>query len=168
LLTAPFCDTVIVPGAIELGTVSTICVSLQLLNVLAPWVSPGAENVTDPTLRVAPNPDPVSVICIPGLTAVGKIPVRVGAIVVYGSPLLAAPFCDTVIVPGAIELGTVNTICVSLQLMKLLAPWVSPGAENVTDPTLRVAPNPEPLSVICIPGLIAVGAMLLRVGAIVV
>ena len=168
MLGNPFCDTVIVPGTMELGTVRTICVSLQLLKVLAPCVSPGAENVTWPTPRVAPNPDPVSVIVVPGLIAAGEMLVKVGAMVVYAMPLLGTPFCDTVIVPGTIELGAVRTICVSLQLLKVLAPCVSPGAENVTWPTPRVAPNPDPVNVTVVPGLIAAGDIPVNVGAMVV
>ena len=71
-----------VPGTIELGTVKTICVLLQLLTLLVPCVSPGAENVIEPTPCVAPNPDPISVIVNPGAMAVGEIAVSVGAIVV--------------------------------------------------------------------------------------
>ena len=78
---------------------------------------------------------------------------------------MLVPLCVTVTVPGTIELGTVRTICVLLQLLKLLADCVSPGAENVTEPEPWVAPNPEPVNVIVIPGLIAVGEMLVRVGA---
>src|ERR1700730_7339047 len=151
----------------EFGTVSTICVSLQLVKVCTPCVSPGAENVAEATPWVAPNPDPVSVIVIPGLTLVGEMLISVGAIVVYATPLLANPFCDNVIVPGTIEFGTVNTSYVPLQLIKLCTPCVSPGAENVTEPTPCAAPNPDPVSVICIPGFTAVGEIPVSIGGIV-
>ena len=50
-----------------------------------------------------------------------------------------------------------------LQLVKLLAPCVSPGAEKVTAPW--AVPNPLPVKVIAMPGFMLVGEMLVSVGA---
>jgi hypothetical protein len=57
----------------ELGTAATICVSAQLTTV--PYALFPKD--TSPLPCDAPKPDPVNVICIPGLTAVGEMLVKV-------------------------------------------------------------------------------------------
>src|SRR2546423_7290523 len=110
LLDAPFCCTTTFPGEMLPGTVSTICVSLQLVTA---DVAAACPNFTYPQYpRTAPKPVPVRVTCMPGAIAVGEMLVKVGATVVYVMPLLDAPFCCTTTFPGEMLPGTVSTICV--------------------------------------------------------
>jgi hypothetical protein len=74
LLRVPFCVTQALPGFVPAATVATTCVSLQLTTVPAVLLKP-----TLPLPCVAPNPDPVNVTCIPGVSAVGEMLVNVGA-----------------------------------------------------------------------------------------
>jgi hypothetical protein len=74
LLVTPFCCTYAFPGITFAGTVTTICVSLQLTT--DGYVLYSATSPLLPSL--APNPLPVIVICPPGVTCVGEMLVITG------------------------------------------------------------------------------------------
>jgi hypothetical protein len=97
---------------------------------------------------------------MPGDSAVGEMLVSVGGIIVKFKELLQ-PAWFTYALPPTVPVGTIATICVSLQLTTEMTflfcsdmyplPWVEPNA--------------DPVSVTCIPGDNAVGEMLVSVGA---
>jgi hypothetical protein len=80
---APPCCTYRPPGEVPVGTVATICVSVQL--TMVPYV---LYILKIPLPCALPNPVPVTVICMPTAKLVGEILVIVGGIMVNCTTLL--------------------------------------------------------------------------------
>jgi|SRR6266702_7108090 len=102
------------PVVTPVGTEAVMLVSLQLITFAATPLK-----VTVPVSWVDPKVFPAIVTTVPAFPLVGETLVIVGEGMTVNETvaLLAAPFVVTTTAPVVANLGTVTTICVSLQLV---------------------------------------------------
>src|SRR5262249_30984007 len=140
---APLTVTVNGPVVAPVGTVATICVSLQLLTAAT---VPLKVTVELPWL--AWKPDPVSVTWVPTVPPTGAMLLTLGAGTVNMlSLLLLTLLTTTFTAPVAAVTGTVATTAESLQLEIDAAGWLL----KVRALAPCVAPKPRPVTVTWVP-----------------